>query len=430
MTSVTFEGVGVTEVRQPPRDLRALQVERLVNSQVLRGAESLRRLLLYLVDRTLVEPANPPKEYQIAIEVFGRQADFDPKQDATVRVQMGRLRAKLAEYYVGEGAGDPILVDVPKGSYTVLFRERTAETEETAAPSPSPSSPPPRVEAAKPSRPVIPWVTAGTLAALSAVLAGALLERGPAPQPERRSRVLEIQGSGALRSFWQPFLTSGEYPLVVYSNAEFTGHPMTGMRYRDPHRDHDSQILDHYTGTGEVMALMELERLFLTLGSDLRVKRARLLSLDDVKVSNVIFVGSPSENLPLRDMPGTKFFVFRPIQEGDRLGDLRIVRLVRRDREPTMFAASPSDTGMTEDFAMIARIPYTTANSVVVLAGLTTLGTQAAVEFVCTPGSVESLLEKLRERTIGQSVHFEAVLRVRIGKGVPVKSEIVALERY
>ena len=66
------------------------------------------------------------KEYQIATEVFGRSAGFDPQADSTVRVQAGRLRVKLAEYYATEGIDDPIIVELPKGSYVLSFRTRTA----------------------------------------------------------------------------------------------------------------------------------------------------------------------------------------------------------------------------------------------------------------------------------------------------------------
>ena len=53
----------------------------------------------------------------IAIEVFGRPPDYNPKQDAVVRIEAGRLRARLAEYYQGGGAGDPIVIELPKGGY-------------------------------------------------------------------------------------------------------------------------------------------------------------------------------------------------------------------------------------------------------------------------------------------------------------------------
>src|ERR1700736_2270942 len=112
------------------RDQRSQQIDRLTNSHSLRGSESLCKLLRYLAERSPDHPADHPvatvKEYQIATEVFGRSAGFDPQADSTVRVQAGRLRVKLAEYYAHEGVDDPILVEVPKGSYSLTFHLRTS----------------------------------------------------------------------------------------------------------------------------------------------------------------------------------------------------------------------------------------------------------------------------------------------------------------
>src|SRR6266853_4849304 len=86
------------------------QIDRLCASDVLHGSESLCRLLRYLAQKEIENPGSHVKEYQIATEVYGRPTDFDPQVDSTIRVQAGRLRVKLAEYYAGEGAADPILV--------------------------------------------------------------------------------------------------------------------------------------------------------------------------------------------------------------------------------------------------------------------------------------------------------------------------------
>ena len=100
------------------------EIERLVASHALHGSESLCKLLRYLGKQALDHPGVPVKEYQIATEVFGRQADFDPQLDSMVRVQAGRLRSKLAEYYGTEGAGDRLVIELPKGSYAITFHER------------------------------------------------------------------------------------------------------------------------------------------------------------------------------------------------------------------------------------------------------------------------------------------------------------------
>ena len=101
-------------------------IDRLAASRVLHGSESLCRLLRYLAEHSLQNPGSPIKEYQIATEVFGRPSDFDPHVDSSIRVQAGRLRLKLAEYYSSGGERDPILVELPKGSYALTFHARSS----------------------------------------------------------------------------------------------------------------------------------------------------------------------------------------------------------------------------------------------------------------------------------------------------------------
>src|SRR5215813_6304698 len=102
------------------------EIERLVASHALHGSESLCKLLRYLAKQAVEHPGVPVKEYQIATEVFGRQPDFDPQLDSMVRVQVGRLRSKLAEYYSTEGANDTTIIEVPRGSYAVAYHDRAA----------------------------------------------------------------------------------------------------------------------------------------------------------------------------------------------------------------------------------------------------------------------------------------------------------------
>src|SRR5256885_6994928 len=103
------------------------QIDRLISSHVLHGSESLCKLLRYFADHALNHPGVPLKEYQIATEVFGRPAGFDPQVDSTIRVQAGRLRVKLADYYASEGADDSVQVEMPKGTYLVSFHPRTTD---------------------------------------------------------------------------------------------------------------------------------------------------------------------------------------------------------------------------------------------------------------------------------------------------------------
>ena len=97
------------------------EVQRVLHSQRFFKAEALRNFLGFIVERTLQGHADELKESVVAMEAFNRGSSFDPRLDAFVRVQAGRLRTALSEYYQTEGANDPVSIEVPKGSYTPLF---------------------------------------------------------------------------------------------------------------------------------------------------------------------------------------------------------------------------------------------------------------------------------------------------------------------
>jgi hypothetical protein len=234
----------------------------------------------------------------------------------------------------------------------------------------------------------------------------------------------------AVRRFWEGFLAGHEQPWVVFSNAQFVGRPDTGMRYFDAKRDTKGPTLDHYTGVGEVLAVHALDDVFGQLKTPLRVKRGSLFSLDDAKNNDLIFIGSPSENLTLLEIPNTKEFVFKTVQCCKRAGNMEIVNVHPAAGETKEYLASPSDQVLTEDYAVIALVPGLEAtHTVLILAGTTTIGTQAAVEFVCQPNSVEELLKGLGVTTSQQLKSFEAVIHVKVVRGVPVSSELVALHK-
>jgi hypothetical protein len=200
------------------------------------------------------------------------------------------------------------------------------------------------------------------------------------------------------------------------------------MRYFDAGRDSRELILDHYTGVGEVLAVHALDRVFGSLHRPIRVKRGSLVSLDDVKNNDIIFVGSPAENLTLRDIPSTHEFAFRRLDSGPRKGDLAIVNAHPRGSEPQYFLGSRSNVPLSEDYSLVALVRgLNPAKSVMILAGTTTIGTEAAVEYVCQQNSLEELLPRLSVSPTGEVKPFEAVLRVQVARGVPVESEIVAL---
>jgi hypothetical protein len=409
--------MAVTGVSPALRKPLFSEVGRIVKSDVLRGSESLCHLLEYLTSHSVDEQGGSVKEYQIATEVFGRSADFDPRLDSTVRVQTSRLRAKLAEYYAGPGAQDEVIVEIPRGAYSVVVHSRPAPSEVVAQP-----------EAGRPEVvPVLPrnpykialWLL--SISCFGLILALVYMARRPVPVVEVRSEI-----PTPLKALWQVFIDAPERTWIVFSNAEFVGRPETGLRYLDPARDKNGPIFDHYTGIGEVTAIHELDQLFTLFRHGVLVKRGRLLAMDDVKNNDLIFVGSPSENLTLRDLPAMQEFQFRRLASGPRKGDLGIVNLHPAAGEQAIYVAS-AGLPLTEDYAVIGFMPGPTRQHwVMTLAGISTIGTQAAVEYVCNVTSVEQLLKTVR-RAGTETMPFEAVIRVSVSRGVPVSSQLLSV---
>jgi hypothetical protein len=401
------------------------QIDNIIKSHSLRGSESLCKLLQYLAKQSLDQPLAPLKEYQIATEVFGRPADFDPHTDSTIRVQAGRLRLKLSEYYAAEGAADPIVVKIPKGSYHLTFEVRSVGGTPVDSRTRPESMPSREIGVTGRWRIAVILLVAGllvSLVALGSLLWNRRLEGTATAKPS------VARTTGPLAVFWRPFISGGEEPWVIFSNAAFVGRPETGMRYYDSRQDSKVAVYDHYTGVGEVLAIHALDEAFGTLGQKIRVKRGSLFSLDDAKKTNLIFVGSPSENLSLLDIPNMQEFVFQRVASGPRQGDLSIVNKHPKPGEASAYLASPSGASLTEDYSVIGLVPgMGSGRYVMILAGTTTFGTQGGVEFACRPDTVDRLLHEIRVSGTEPIRPFEALVRVKIARGVPVAAELVSV---
>ena len=398
-------------------------IERLVASHSLHGSESLCKILRYLAKQAIEHPGAQVKEYQIATEVLGRQANFDPQLDSMVRVQAGRLRAKLMEYYSTEGASDRYLVELPKGSYALGFHVRSRQAQPNGGITEA-REVAPKARQSGDNHWLVPILSVALLVAL-AVIGWLVLGRkevGP---------VVSASASAATvpyRTFWIGFATVPEEPWVIFSNAAFVGRPDTGMRYYDAAKDGKAPILDHYTGVGEVLAVHNLDQVFATLHQKLRVKRGSLFSLDDAKNNDLIFIGSPSENLTLLDVPSTKEFVFRRVNEGPRAGNMEIVNVHPAQGELSRYIATAANVPLTGDYAVVAlEHGINPEHSELILAGTTTIGTQAAVEFVTRENYLNDLLQRMKVTKPSELRPFEAVIQVKVVRGVPVESSLVAL---
>src|SRR5215472_11369617 len=108
----------------PDAEMLRDELERVLASACFARSERLSQLLRFLVERHMEGRESELKESLIGVEVFGRKPDYDPKLDSTVRTEAVRLRARLVKYYTGEGSTDPVVIELPKGGYTLRFRLR------------------------------------------------------------------------------------------------------------------------------------------------------------------------------------------------------------------------------------------------------------------------------------------------------------------
>lgn len=104
----------------PEQDVRA-ELDRVLATKGFSSAGRLSKLLRHVVEKTLAGETDQLKEYAVGVEVFERDGNYDPRLDSIVRVEAGRLRSRLDEYYNGEGAGSPIRINLPRGGYSARF---------------------------------------------------------------------------------------------------------------------------------------------------------------------------------------------------------------------------------------------------------------------------------------------------------------------
>jgi hypothetical protein len=393
--------VSATVVRQ--------QVEKILHSGEFSGSEVLRNLLSFLTNHSIERPGEVVKEYELAIAVPGKAQGFDPRLDSAVRVHAARLRSKLAEYYMSDGADDPVLIEVPKGAYHLTWRYRTVSE---PVPQPQPAHEPlvrvgPVVSRRK-------WFAVGFAIAvlLACAVAGISMSvRLPKVPPD-------------VEAFWQPFLRSPQAPIIVFSNHRFVGTSATGLRYFREGIDSPSDSNDTYSGTGTVMAVAELSNLFSLAGRSPRLKRAELFTWDEVKDANVVFVGAPDANSRLGELAPLQHFRFKSSHDEPRFGIGGIVNVHPGPGEESIYFGPTRPYSF--DFAVVALLPnFHPERKVLILAGTNTYGCQAAAEFLTRSDLLGELYRRMGVPRGGNLPDFEALLKVSVSGGVPMRAEVL-----
>jgi adenylate cyclase len=140
-----------TPVKQPRRTDRAShrhavreELDRIFASPDFDASQRSREFLRFIVQEALAGRGDALTQAQIATRAFGRRDDFDPTVDPIVRIQAGRLRRSLERYYLLGGTGDPMRIELPRGTYVPVFRplgEEAGETGQATRPAEPPAVP-------------------------------------------------------------------------------------------------------------------------------------------------------------------------------------------------------------------------------------------------------------------------------------------------
>lgn len=173
----------------PEQEIRA-ELDRILATKGFSNAGRLSKLLRYAVEKTLAGETDQLKEYAVGVEVFDRDSSYDPRLDSIVRVEAGRLRSRLDEYYNGEGAGSGIRINLPRGGYSAQFVRRDD--------APAPAAPHAAAEAARPasgSRAMLPLAAALLIAIATLVFWAGNRSRNASPDPRPTAAVLPFEAN-------------------------------------------------------------------------------------------------------------------------------------------------------------------------------------------------------------------------------------------
>jgi hypothetical protein len=395
-------------------------IDRLIQSKTFQTSEAHRRLLQYLAERTLAGDADRLKEYTVGLEAFGKPPSYDPKHDSIVRLQMGRLRQKLAVYYQTEANGDPVRVSLPKGGFKLVF-ETNGE-----------SGKPDGLGLGERKKKLILSVAL----AVSALWAGATTVA--AVRASHQARAVTESWSPELETLWQPYLESKRPLLVSLGTPLFVRFPEFGF-FRDP-KVNDWNELDksdrfrgvhkalgnkeimpsyNFTGAGEASAAFLLARLLATRKHDLQLTRSSILSWQQIADQDVIFLGPPKFNLQLQETAMTQDILIEP-------GGIRNRK--PRNGEPE-FLEDHLVAGKTSEGETHALITWTAGPSgtgeFLMIAGNASADTFAAAEWLTQPRRARELVSRLRNGRGETPRHFQVVIKVAFKQGIPVQSSYV-----
>ena len=416
-------------------DAACAQVERVLNSATFRNAEILRRLLKFLAGKSIAGEADGLKEYAVGLDALGKPVSYDTRRDSVVRIQVGRLRHKLADYYRFEGKDDLILLDIPKGHFKITWELRQVPAIESVVPATLVVDAPSQVPRWTKAQRVI--VAALGLWCLFATALW-LRQYGDAA-PIREAWTSE------LRELWAPILESNRPLVVAIAAPMFIGFQGGGLfRVKSLNRWEEvlaspkiqavrkslnnPGMLERYdfTGVGEMNAAVKLAGLLNLSGLKLATVRSYQISWQQLVDNNVLFVGAPRAfGDQLQKLPVDLDFV---LQE-DGIHDLK-ASAGQPSRYADDYPSIANPAGSKQDdgeiYALVSRLPGPLGlGDVQMFNSNYSPGALGAVQSFTHPVFAHELVTKLRKSNGGLPRYFQLVLHVKYRDGLPTKISYV-----
>jgi hypothetical protein len=419
--------------RYPVNDIesRRLLVERVASSSYLSKSARLRGMFHYLCVRVLDESAEDIHEHEVGHRVFGRPLDYDTAADNIVRVHASTLRKRIEQYFANEGSDEPVVIDIPKGNYAPVFRERR-ETER-----PVPVSLQPAIKRQFDWR---IWL----LASLVIIFASATLflwfRRPAATQSDKPAAAVEP----VVRQFWSQIFRPDKPADIVLDDAavglfqEITGRQIPLSEYFDRSylRSLDDRTVKEKLNRGVVEPLVLkrqssysgaslLWRLAQTAGllhGDAKVQFARDYSFRQVKDDNAILLGNSRSNpwieafedhLDLRWRFDGSFGRYYPVDTSSQ-------------SEQGQFQSANSSDEPREGYATVSLLPNLSgAGNVLIISATGGSTMSAAAEFLSDGKSLTQLASLLPQSKPGGFPYFETLLKINSRSSLPRDISII-----
>jgi hypothetical protein len=395
------------------RKMVSTALAEILASAPFRGSRRYPAMLQYIVEKTLSGQQQSLKERSIGMEVFGRDPGYDTNADPVVRFSAGEIRRRIAQFYQESGTSSPVLIELPSGAYVPQFHRVTADKS------------PELIEAIQPDRASETVVIPGKISPAMETSRSAGVRRRIYALAAVLILVLVFTGllihrsmnrSNPINEVWDPVLKTPDQVLIS------AGQPVAdGETPPSP----DISIQDHILRPEFRVSITTLDAIANIVsylkgnGKSFRIREANSDTLADLHTRAVVLVTGNNNKWSeflLRTLP------FHLVLH-DQFSYIE-------DAQHPAFREwnvdfSKSFKKQAVDYAIIARFySATTGAPVIVAAGISSNGTEAAGEFLVSPEG----LAKLKKMAPGENLglNFEAVLKVEVVGGSTGASTIVA----